>query len=192
MGLDRALMLRKGIDDIRTLRSTDPRIQTQMSDLSRWRPVSTLPAVRRDISIVIAADQDDETIGDKIRDSLADRIDDIETVTVMARTPYAELPVAAKDRLGIPTRTSERTCPHRHPTTHHTLTDDEANQLRDQIYLAVHEGPNLELITPGRPSRRTQTAASRVRRGDQPSRGTCPSEQLLLPGPGGGHQRVRA
>ena len=56
MGLDRALMLRKGIDDIRTLRSTDPRIQTQMSDLSRWRPVSTLPPIRRDISIVITAD----------------------------------------------------------------------------------------------------------------------------------------
>ena len=93
-------MLRKGIDDIRTLRSTDPRIQTQMSDLSRWRPVSTLPAVRRDISIVITADQDDETIGDTIRDSLADRIDDIETVTVVARTPHEVLPVAARDRLG--------------------------------------------------------------------------------------------
>src|SRR5438094_974774 len=30
MGLDRALMLRKGIDDIRTLRSADPGIQAQM------------------------------------------------------------------------------------------------------------------------------------------------------------------
>ena len=151
MGLDRALMLRKGIDDIRTLRSTDPRIQTQMSDLSRWRPVSTLPAVRRDISIVIAADQDDETIGDTIRDSLADRIDDIETVTVMARTPHEALPVAARDRLGTqPGQVNALVRIVIRPLSR-TLTDEEANQLRDQIYLAVHEGPVLELITPRTP-----------------------------------------
>ena len=148
MGLDRALMLRKGIDDIRTLRSTDPRIQTQMSDLSRWRPVSTLPAVRRDISIVITADQDDETIGDTLRDSLADRIDDIETVTVTARTPHDVLPVAARDRLGTqPGQVNALVRIVIRPLSR-TLTDEEANQLRDQIYLAVHEGPVLELITP--------------------------------------------
>ena len=148
MGLDRALMLRKGIDDIRTLRSTDPRIQTQMSDLSRWRLVSTLPAVRRDISVVITADQDDETIGDRIRDSLADRIDDIETVTVVARTPHDVLPVAARDRLGTqPGQVNALVRIVIRPLSR-TLTDEEANQLRDQIYLAVHEGPVLELITP--------------------------------------------
>ena len=152
MGLDRALMLRKGIDDIRTLRGSEPRIQTQMSDLSRWRPVSTLPPISRDISIVIAADQDDETIGDKIRDSLADRIDDIETVTVVARTPHEALPVAARDRLGTqPGQVNALVRIVIRPLSR-TLTDEEANQLRDQIYLAVHEGPNLELITPGRPS----------------------------------------
>ena len=151
MGLDRALMLRKGIDDIRTLRSTDPRIQTQMSDLSRWRPVSTLPAVRRDISIVITADQDDETIGDRIRDSLADRIDDIETVTVVARTPHDVLPVAARDRLGTqPGQVNALVRIVIRPLSR-TLTDEAANQLRDQIYLAVHEGPVLELITPRTP-----------------------------------------
>ena len=151
MGLDRALMLRKGIDDIRTLRSTDPRIQTQMSDLSRWRPVSTLPAIRRDISIVITADQDDETIGDTIRDSLADRIDDIETVTVVARTPHDVLPVAARDRLGTqPGQVNALVRIVIRPLSR-TLTDEEANQLRDQIYLAVHEGPVLELITPRTP-----------------------------------------
>ena len=150
MGLDRALMLRKGIDDIRTLRGTDPRIQTQMSDLSRWRPVSTLPTISRDISIVIAANQDDETIGDKIRDSLGDRIDDIETVTVMARTPHETLPVAARDRLGIqPGQVNALVRIVIRPLSS-TLTTDEANQLRDQIYLAVHEGPNLELITPAK------------------------------------------
>ncbi|HEY5784283.1 MAG TPA: hypothetical protein VIT65_05870 [Microlunatus sp.] len=148
MGLDRALMLRKGIGDIRALRATEPRIRAQMSDLSRWRPVSTLPAVRRDISIVIAADQDDETIGDKIRASLAERICDIESVTVLARTVDTGLPEAARDRLGITAGQVNALVRIVIRPLSRTLTDDEANQLRDQIYLAVHEGRSLELITP--------------------------------------------
>jgi phenylalanyl-tRNA synthetase alpha chain len=40
VGLDRMLMLRKRIDDIRVLRSTDPRIAAQMLDLAPYRPVS--------------------------------------------------------------------------------------------------------------------------------------------------------
>ncbi len=51
VGLDRILMLRKGIADIRVLRSTDPRICGQMLDLAPYRPVSAQPAIQRDLSI---------------------------------------------------------------------------------------------------------------------------------------------
>src|SRR5262249_31122441 len=37
LGLDRILMLRKGIDDIRLLRSSDPRVASQMIDLAPYR-----------------------------------------------------------------------------------------------------------------------------------------------------------
>lgn len=57
-GLDRLLMLRKGIGDIRLLRSTDPRVAEQMLDLSPYKPVSALPAVRRDLSVVVGPDVD--------------------------------------------------------------------------------------------------------------------------------------
>jgi phenylalanyl-tRNA synthetase alpha chain len=49
-GLDRAVMLRKGIDDIRLLRSTDARISRQMLDLSPYRSVSAQPPTTRDMS----------------------------------------------------------------------------------------------------------------------------------------------
>jgi phenylalanyl-tRNA synthetase alpha chain len=101
MGLDRALMLRKGIDDIRTLRASEPRIQQQMLNLAPWTPVSALPAISRDISIVIGSDDDDETIGDRIRQAMADRIEDVEAVTVTARTDYGALPESARTRLGL-------------------------------------------------------------------------------------------
>ena len=56
LGLDRALMLRKGIADIRLLRSDDPRVAAQMLTLDRYQEVSSMPATRRDLSIAVAAD----------------------------------------------------------------------------------------------------------------------------------------
>ena len=58
MGLDRLLMLRKGIPDIRLLRSADPRVAGQMTDLEPYRPVSYLPAVTRDLSVAISVGDD--------------------------------------------------------------------------------------------------------------------------------------
>ena len=59
MGLERALMLRKEIPDIRYLRSGEPRISAQMADLEPWREVSSLPPVSRDLSVVVGADVPD-------------------------------------------------------------------------------------------------------------------------------------
>ena len=72
MGLDRALMLRKGIDDIRLLRSENPEIRAQLLDLAAYRPVSLMPAVRRDLSLVLAdaAEADVELLGDLARGAL--------------------------------------------------------------------------------------------------------------------------
>ena len=63
MGLERALILRTGIPDIRYLRSAEPSIAAQMQDLEPWRPISMLPSVCRDISTVIDEDTDDEPLG---------------------------------------------------------------------------------------------------------------------------------
>ena len=49
LGLDRILMLRKGIADIRLLGADDPRIAGQMRDLGLYRPVSNRPAVTRPV-----------------------------------------------------------------------------------------------------------------------------------------------
>ncbi|WP_107657571.1 PheS-related mystery ligase SrmL [Nocardia suismassiliense] len=145
LGMDRALMLRKGIPDIRYLRSDNPRIADQLQDLSPWRPVSTLPPIRRDLSVVITDGTDDETLGDTVRKVLHDRADDIESVLVTARTPWAELSDKARDRLGIvPGQTNAVVRLVLRPLAR-TLTDEEANALRNEVYLAIHIGPQLEL-----------------------------------------------
>jgi phenylalanyl-tRNA synthetase alpha chain len=53
VGLDRLIMLIKQIDDIRLLRSSDPRIARQMLTLARYEAVSNQPATHRDLSICV-------------------------------------------------------------------------------------------------------------------------------------------
>jgi len=140
VGLDRALMLRKGIDDIRLLRSSDPRVAAQMRDLDPYRPVSAQPPVRRDLSIAAAPETTAEELGDRVRAALGDRADAVEAIEVLAETPGEELPPQAAERLGVQPGQKNvlLRVVLRHPTK--TLTDAEANELRDAVYTAVHEG----------------------------------------------------
>ncbi|GAA0602773.1 hypothetical protein HPO96_19310 [Kribbella sandramycini] len=147
-GLDRLLMLRKGIRDIRLLRSSDPRVAEQMLDLAPYRPVSTMPPVRRDLSVVVGATADvsPEVLGDKVRDALGPDADAAESLDVLGETTYDELPPAARQRLQlIPGQRNLLVRLVLRPVDR-TLTDAEANQLRDKVYRALHEGPVLELI----------------------------------------------
>ena len=92
MGLDRLLMLVKGIPDIRLLRSADPRVAGQMHDLAVYRPVSSMPPVTRDLSVAVDADEDEETLGDRVREALGADAPGVEEVRVLAATPYDRLP----------------------------------------------------------------------------------------------------
>lgn len=140
LGLDRLLMLRKGIDDVRLLRATDERVAGQLVDLTPYRPVSALPAVRRDLSIAVGPDVDDELLGDRVREALAGDASAVESVELLSQTPYDALPEAARRRIGM--RPGQRNVLVRvvlRPLER-TLTADEANELRDRVYAALHEG----------------------------------------------------
>lgn len=145
MGLDRALMLRKNVPDIRLLRSADPRIAAQMQDLTPWRPVSMMPPVRRGLSLVLSV-TDEELLGDRARAAVDGEV--LESLTVQTVTPHEHLPAAVQQRLG--TRPGQVNALVRlvlRPVDQ-TLTDAEANEIRDQVYAALHEGPTPEWSTP--------------------------------------------
>jgi len=141
VGLDRALMLRKGIADIRLLRSVDPRVAGQMLDLEPYRPVSAMPPTRRDLSLAVAADLTAEELGDRIRERVEPAaLEAVEELAVIAETPGAELPPQAVERIGL--RRGQKNVlvrlVLRHPTR--TLTAEEANRTRNAVYAAIHEG----------------------------------------------------
>ncbi len=140
MGLDRMLMLLKGIADIRVLRSADPQVAAQLADLAPYRPVSAMPAVRRDLSVAVDRDDLAEDLGDRVRDALGPDADCVEAVGILAQTPCSELPPQALERLGA--RPDQKNVLLQVTLRHldRTLTDHDANVLRDRVYAAVHQG----------------------------------------------------
>ncbi len=148
LGLDRILMVRKGVGDIRLLRAEDPRIARQMLDLDPYVPVSDQPPIRRDLSIAAPQDASAEEIGGRIRAALGDRLDQLESADVLAQTPYEDLPAAAHERMGLGPGQKNvlLRLVIRHPVR--TLTRGEANELRDLVYRAVHQGSRMEWAAP--------------------------------------------
>ena len=140
IGLDRMLMLRKGIDDIRALRSEDPRIAAQMLDLEAYRRPSSQPAIARDLSLAVPAEASAEDLGGRAREALGLRAASVEAIEVLAQTPYAALPSAARERLGIGPAQKNVLLRLVIRDLERTLTADEANRLRDEVYAALHEG----------------------------------------------------
>ncbi|MGH3855874.1 MAG: hypothetical protein ACRDR6_20780 [Pseudonocardiaceae bacterium] len=144
MGLDRALMLRKNIPDIRLLRASEPRIAQQMLDLTPWQTVSMMPPVRRDLSIVTDGSDDEEILGDRARTALAADADVLESLSIHAVTHHEQLPTHVRERLATrPGQTNILLRLVLRPIDR-TLTDTEANHLRDRVYAALHRGPVME------------------------------------------------
>jgi phenylalanyl-tRNA synthetase alpha chain len=140
LGLDRLTMLAKDVNDIRLLRSTDPRIAAQMGDLAPYRPVSAMPATRRDLSVAVDTATDPELLGDRIRAILGPEATAIEEVSVLAETAYADLPESARIRMGL--ASGQKNVLVRIVLRDHdrTLTAADANRLRDRVYAGLHAG----------------------------------------------------
>jgi phenylalanyl-tRNA synthetase alpha chain len=139
IGLDRLIMLVKQIDDIRLLRSADPRIARQMLTLDRYKPASNQPATHRDLSVCVG-DPDMELLGDRIRNVLGERSGWVESVELLQASDYASVPEKARERLGMS------------PSQHNLLirvtlrsldgaiSKADANRVYDLVYCELHEG----------------------------------------------------
>jgi len=95
------------------------------------------------------ADVSPEVLGDKVRDALGPDADAAESLDVLGETTYDDLPPAARARLQITPGQRNLLVRLVLRPVDRTLTDAEANALRDQVYRALHEGPVLELIGHG-------------------------------------------
>lgn len=140
MGLDRLVMTLKEIPDVRYLRSPNPKIAEQMTNLEPYVEVSNQPSIKRDMSYSVPLDYVEEDISSDIRDALKDKNDTLEEVEMLQETPYGSLPVVARERLGCQ--------PHQknvlvRVTLRHlerSITNQEANEIYEQVYKGVNKG----------------------------------------------------
>jgi len=139
MGLDRAVMIKKQINDIRLLRHTDIRIHTQMLNLYPYKEVSNYPHISRDISIAILNDMDNELLGDEIR-TLIENSDWIEEISIKSETSYDNLPSHVSERLGMNETMKNVLIGIKMRALDHTLGKSEVNSVINQLYVKVHRG----------------------------------------------------
>ena len=139
LGLDRAVMIRKQIPDIRLLRQTDIRIAKQMMNLDKYKEVSSYPCINRDISIAILKETDDELLGDEIR-RLSNNTDWIEEIVIKSETIYEELPNLIRERLGMDNTMKNVLVSIKMRALEHTLVKQEANIIIEDLYRKVHKG----------------------------------------------------
>ena len=133
------VMLMKSIDDIRLLRSSDPRVARQMLNLDPYEPVSNQPAISRDMSICVA-DPDMELLGDRIRDALGERGGWVENVERLQASDYASVPEAARWRLGMLPGQQNLLIRVTLRPLDGSISKEEANRVYDLVYAKLHEG----------------------------------------------------
>jgi phenylalanyl-tRNA synthetase alpha chain len=140
MGLDRLVMTLKDIPDVRYLRSNNPKIAEQMTNLESYVEVSNQPAIRRDMSYSVPVAYVEEDISSDIRDALNDKADTLEEVEVLNETPYASLPSVARERLGC--QPDQKNVLVRVTLRHleRSITNEEANAIYEQVYKDVNKG----------------------------------------------------
>ncbi len=139
-GLDRLVMVIKGIDDIRLLRSTNPKIAAQMTNLEPYTPVSNQPSISRDMSIVTGIDTELEDICEQIVEVLKDDAELLESVDILSETQYHQLPQQAIQRLGIEPYQKNLLVRMTLQSLHMSITNQKANILRGLVYQKIHQG----------------------------------------------------
>lgn len=140
MGVERLIMARKNLPDIRLIRSTDPRVIKQMTNMDAFKSVSDQPAMSRDMSYCVDKNDSEEDICEKIRQVFGDKADMLEEVKILQRTPFENLHPIAKEKLGAKEGQDNVLVRIilRHPDK--TLTKQEAAELYEMAYPKLHEG----------------------------------------------------
>jgi len=139
MGLDRLVMIIKAIDDIRVLRSSDPRIQRQLVNLDKFVAVSDQPQTRRVLSYSASMDKTEEDVCEEIRDELGLNAVYLEEIKY-AEITYEGLPDKARGNLGIRPDQKNVVATLTFRSLAGSLPRAQVNEWMRQLYPKLNEG----------------------------------------------------
>jgi len=140
MGVERLIMARKNLPDIRLIRSINPRVAKQMLNMEKFKAVSDQPAMMRDMSYCVNKNDTEEDICEEIRNVFGERSDLLEEVKILERTSFDKLTPIAKERLGAKEDQDNVLVRIilRHPDK--TLTKKQSAELYAMAYPKLHKG----------------------------------------------------
>jgi phenylalanyl-tRNA synthetase alpha chain len=101
----------------------------------------------QDLSVAVDALDSAGDVGDRVRNGLGDNANVVEEVAVLSESSYSELPAAAVELLGMADRQKNVLIRVTLRPFERTLSDGEANHIRDRIYEAVHQGSKHQWAT---------------------------------------------
>ncbi len=140
LGLDRLLMLRKGMTDIRLLRVASPDIQAQMQNLAPFVPAPTMPALATELSTVTDEMVSTEELGDRVRTALGERVASIEELSAISETTWSQLDEESRARLGVREGRKHVLLKLVIRDLERTLSADELGNLRREVAAVLDEG----------------------------------------------------
>ncbi len=132
ISLERLSMVIKGIEDPRLFRSTDPRVVSQMSDLNPYNPISFMPPITRDLSVPVSSGVTLDEIDSLVR--IHTEEDVVESVEIVSETPFDQLPIQARKRLGIKPVEKNLLVRVTLRSFERTLKKTDANEIRDRLF----------------------------------------------------------
>src|SRR3989344_8161311 len=83
MGVERLIMARKNLPDIRLIRSTDPRVVKQMTNMDKFKNVSNQPPIARDMSYCVDKNDTEEDLCENIKNVFGEKADLLEEVKIL-------------------------------------------------------------------------------------------------------------
>lgn len=145
-GLDRLVMVKKKLPDIRLLRDPLPSITHQMQNLNAWQPISRQPSAARQISI-LRDSENEEALVEQILSAIDDNAHRIQEVSILSTTPVKDLPAISHTRLGV-TRSEQNNVLVKivWQDEAHSLSREDVNSWTRMIYQRVHQGSNWEYL----------------------------------------------
>lgn len=140
-GLDRLVMARKMLPDIRLLRDPLPSIARQMTNLDPWQEVSRQPSASREISVALHSGLNEEDITEKILGCIspAEALL-IQSIDIIGRWSADDLQKAARLRLGINPGQENILIKVVWQSESQSLGRKQVNASMRNIYRGIHQG----------------------------------------------------
>lgn len=133
LGLDRLVMLKKKIDDIRILYSKHPEIHSQMLNLSKYQTVSNQPILKQKVSLIVPTSSTIESITSTIVDSLEEDENIIKDIKLDSIWEYYDIPIKARKKLNLSINHKNIILEIQYQSLHYTLTHNGCQKVTNKI-----------------------------------------------------------